>query len=163
MLKLLFSFPLALRWTILVFYMAEVVVVSLAPTNMLPGIKLFNGADKIIHLILYLLLCLLTCWVLCSQENNNSYGWIILTLVLIGVLTTGDLNRLIETNDHFMNVVVQDVMNKKPKVITGDQLAVIAYQKMEEYKIIAMPVVDDKNNLQGVIHLHDLMQKGINY
>lgn len=82
---------------------------------------------------------------------------------LLGVLTSGDLNRLIETNEQFMTVVVSTVMNKNPKVILKEQLAVIAYQKMEEYKIIALPVIDSQNKLLGIIHLHDLMQKGINY
>jgi arabinose-5-phosphate isomerase len=80
---------------------------------------------------------------------------------LIGVLTTGDLNRLIEVNDQFMNVVVKEVMNKNPKTIKKDQLAVVAYQKMEFNRIIAMPVINDDNMLMGIIHLHDLMQKGI--
>ncbi len=84
-------------------------------------------------------------------------------MILQGVLTTGDLNRLIENNDQFMTITVKDVMNKNPKKILVDQLAVIAYQKMEEYRIIAMPAVDAQNKLLGIIHLHDLMQKGIIY
>lgn len=82
-------------------------------------------------------------------------------MVLIGVITTGDLNRLIEANDQFMQVLAGDVMNKSPKTIVKDQLAVIAYQKMEHHRIIAMPVVNEHNVLLGIIHLHDLMQKGI--
>lgn len=92
---------------------------------------------------------------ICPVVNNE--------MILQGVLTTGDLNRLIEINDQFMTLTVKDVMNKNPKVILKDQLAMIAYQKMEEYKIIAMPAVDNKNKLHGIIHLHDLMQKGISY
>ena len=80
---------------------------------------------------------------------------------LQGVLTTGDLNRLIETNDQFMTIPVNEVMNKSPKLIKEDALAVIAYKEMEMYRIIAMPVVDDENQLLGIIHLHDLMQAGI--
>ncbi|KAA3617265.1 MAG: KpsF/GutQ family sugar-phosphate isomerase [Calditrichaeota bacterium] len=80
---------------------------------------------------------------------------------LQGVLTTGDLNRLIETNDQFMNIPVIEVMNKKPKLIKEDALAIIAYNEMEMHRIIAMPVVNNENRLQGIIHLHDLMQAGI--
>jgi len=80
---------------------------------------------------------------------------------LTGVLTTGDLNRLIETNDQFMTIMVRDVMNTSPKYIEKNQLAISAYQEMEKHRIIAMPVVDTNKKLLGVIHLHDLMQKGI--
>jgi len=80
---------------------------------------------------------------------------------LQGVLTTGDLNRLIETNDQFMTIPVVEVMNKSPKIIKEDALAVIAYKEMEMNRIIAMPVVNDENQLLGIIHLHDLMQAGI--
>lgn len=82
-------------------------------------------------------------------------------MILIGVLTTGDLNRLIETNDQFMTIRVDEVMNRNPKFIEKGNLAINAYQEMEKHRIIAMPVVDKNKKLQGVIHLHDLMQQGI--
>jgi arabinose-5-phosphate isomerase len=77
------------------------------------------------------------------------------------VLTTGDLNRLIESNDNFMKVPVVEVMNRTPKYIDKDALAVLAYKEMEKHRIIAMPVVDHDKKLLGIIHLHDLMQQGI--
>ncbi len=80
---------------------------------------------------------------------------------LIGVLTTGDLNRLIEKTENFMNIPVSQVMNKSPKSIYKDDLASIAYQAMEKYRIISMPVLDEQKKLIGVIHLHDIMQEGI--
>ncbi|MBD3223745.1 MAG: KpsF/GutQ family sugar-phosphate isomerase [Caldithrix sp.] len=81
---------------------------------------------------------------------------------LIGVITTGDLNRLIEKTEHFMIVPVKEVMNPQPKYMLEQDLAILAYNKMEEHRIIAMPVVNKQNKLVGVIHLHDLMQEGIN-
>ncbi|MEJ2055386.1 MAG: CBS domain-containing protein, partial [Calditrichaceae bacterium] len=80
---------------------------------------------------------------------------------LIGVLTTGDLNRLIQKTENFLNIPVTDVMNTSPKSIGKDDLASIAYQSMEKFRIIAMPVLDEQKKLVGVIHLHDIMQKGI--
>jgi arabinose-5-phosphate isomerase len=80
---------------------------------------------------------------------------------LIGVLTTGDLNRLIETNDQFMFVPVNKIMTTTPKCIRENALATLAYLEMEKFRVIAMPVVDEKNTLLGIIHLHDLMQEGI--
>jgi len=80
---------------------------------------------------------------------------------LSGVITTGDLNRLLEKSVQFKDIPVEEVMNIQPKIINESELAVIAYQEMQQYRIVAMPVVDNENKLVGVIHLHDLMQKGI--
>jgi len=82
-------------------------------------------------------------------------------MLLKGILTTGDLNRLIERTDDFFNIPVIDVMNKQPKFVSEDDLASIAYQEMEKYRIISMPVLDREKKLKGIIHLHDLMQEGI--
>jgi len=80
---------------------------------------------------------------------------------LKGVITTGDLNRLIEKTEQIFHIPVTEVMNKNPKYIYQDDLATIAYKEMEKFRIIAMPVLDHRDKLVGVIHLHDLMQEGI--
>ncbi|WP_218921402.1 KpsF/GutQ family sugar-phosphate isomerase [Caldithrix abyssi] len=80
---------------------------------------------------------------------------------LKGVITTGDLNRLIEKTEQIFHIPVTDVMNPNPKYIHKDDLATIAYKEMEKFRIIALPVLDEKEKLVGVVHLHDLMQEGI--
>ena len=80
---------------------------------------------------------------------------------LLGVLTTGDLNRLIEKTENFSSIPAADVMNREPKFVYEEDLASIAYREMEKYRIISMPVLDKKNRLSGVLHLHDLMREGI--
>jgi arabinose-5-phosphate isomerase len=80
---------------------------------------------------------------------------------ILGVMTTGDLNRLVEKTEQFFDIPVEEVMNRNPKIIHSHTLAYTAYRKMEEYRIIAMPVIDEKNKLCGVIHLHDIMRAGI--
>ncbi len=90
---------------------------------------------------------------ICSVVNDDMH--------IIGVLTTGDLNRLVERTEHFFDIPVTDVMNKTPKIIGIKTLAYTAYKKMEEYRIIAMPVIDENEKLCGVIHLHDIMRAGI--
>lgn len=81
--------------------------------------------------------------------------------MLKGVITTGDLNRLIESTDQFLDIPVDEVMNKQPKSIGHKVLAILAYQTMEENKIIALPVLDSNDKLTGVVHLHDLLLQGI--
>ncbi|RMI20987.1 MAG: KpsF/GutQ family sugar-phosphate isomerase [Calditrichaeota bacterium] len=80
---------------------------------------------------------------------------------ILGVMTTGDLNRLVERTEQFFHIPVTEVMNPHPKIIAANTLAYTAYKKMEEYRIIAMPVVDEQETLVGVIHLHDIMRAGI--
>ena len=80
---------------------------------------------------------------------------------IAGVLTTGDLNRLVEKTEHFFQIPVREVMNPNPKICYSDTMAYTIYKKMEQYRIIAMPVVDHQEKLVGVIHLHDIMRSGV--
>ncbi len=80
---------------------------------------------------------------------------------LLGVLTTGDLNRLIEKTEKFSSIPAAEVMNRSPKFVYKDDLASIAYREMEKHRIISMPVLDKERRLTGVLHLHDLMREGI--
>jgi arabinose-5-phosphate isomerase len=75
-----------------------------------------------------------------------------------GVLTAGDLSRMIERGGDILPVPVQTVMTKGPKIArTGELASAVAY-RMEQHGIMAMPVVDDGDRLTGVVHLHDLMR-----
>ncbi|MFQ5583065.1 MAG: SIS domain-containing protein [Calditrichia bacterium] len=78
-----------------------------------------------------------------------------------GVITTGDLNRLVERTEQFFHIPVTEVMTTSPKVVSKGTLAYTVYKKMEEFRVIAMPVVDEEKKLVGVIHLHDIMRAGI--
>jgi arabinose-5-phosphate isomerase len=78
-----------------------------------------------------------------------------------GVITTGDLTRLLEQTEDFFKIPAGDVMNLSPKVVSSGTLASEALQKMEEYRVIAMPVVDHKQKLTGIVHLHDILLAGI--
>ncbi len=80
---------------------------------------------------------------------------------VIGVITTGDLNRLLEQTEVFFHIKAKDVMNKYPKVIVSGTLAVEALAKIEEYRVVALPVIDAGQKLTGIVHLHDILQAGI--
>ena len=80
---------------------------------------------------------------------------------VIGVITTGDLNRLIERTPDFFPVPVTEVMNRTPKLVEEGTLAFTAYNHMEEHRIIALPVIDGEGRLKGMVHLHDIMRAGI--
>jgi arabinose-5-phosphate isomerase len=75
-----------------------------------------------------------------------------------GVMTGGDLTRLMERVESIMTIPVADVMNREPKVARRDELASAVVYRMETHGIMSMPVVDDRDELVGVVHLHDLMR-----
>ncbi len=80
---------------------------------------------------------------------------------VVGVVTNGDLMRLVDRTEQVFHIPVRDVMTRTPKVIRHDQLAIMAVKMMEEHGIISMPVVDEHDTLVGVLHLHDMMRAGI--
>jgi arabinose-5-phosphate isomerase len=80
---------------------------------------------------------------------------------VLGVITAGDLTRLVEREPHFLDIVVQEVMTRTPKLAHTEELASAVVYRMEQKGIIAMPVIDDDDVVAGVIHLHDLMRAGV--
>ena len=78
-----------------------------------------------------------------------------------GVVTSGDLTRLMEREDNVMPVPVRTVMTTKPRIARQDELGSAVVYRMEQHGIISMPVVDENEKLVGVIHLHDLMRAGV--
>jgi len=79
---------------------------------------------------------------------------------LVGVVTAGDLTRLMERTDRFLDLPVGSVMTQTPKATTPDELAGAAVQVMEKHGIMALPVLDGGRKLVGMVHLHDLMKAG---
>jgi arabinose-5-phosphate isomerase len=80
---------------------------------------------------------------------------------IAGVITTGDLSRLMEREENVFPITVTKVMNKTPKVAQADELGSAVVYRMETHGIIAMPVLDGSDRVVGVIHLHDLMRAGV--
>ena len=78
---------------------------------------------------------------------------------LVGVLSDGDLRRLLEQDGpDGLKKTAGDAMNVNPKTISGEELAVRALHSMEERKITSLVVVDEHGTIEGVIHLHDLWE-----
>jgi arabinose-5-phosphate isomerase len=75
-----------------------------------------------------------------------------------GVLTAGDLSRLVERSEELWSVPIRGVMTRNPKVASSGELASAVLYRMEQHGIMAMPVVNEKTELVGVVHLHDLMR-----
>lgn len=80
--------------------------------------------------------------------------------VLIGIITDGDIRRMLEKHDHFIGITARDIMTKKPKTIALDNMVVDALNLMENNAITQLIVIQN-NQYQGVIHLHDILKEGI--
>ena len=80
---------------------------------------------------------------------------------VVGVVTNGDLMRLMEETDQVFTISVMEVMTKEPKTISPDALAATAVNQMENHGIVALPVVDAERRLVGIVHLHDCMRAGV--
>lgn len=85
---------------------------------------------------------------------------------LKGIITDGDIRRLIANGKDIKELRVKDVMTKNPKTIDEEILAVKAMEIMEKYEITCLVILDKNKKPKGIVHLHDLLGKkefGIEY
>ncbi|MBT3515672.1 MAG: KpsF/GutQ family sugar-phosphate isomerase [Nitrospina sp.] len=99
-----------------------------------------------------------------QRITGKSYG---VTLVtdkkkrLKGIITDGDLRRMIENKKDLSTVKANDLMKTQPKWIKKDNLAAKAIQLMEEYSVTSLAVSEDGKKIDGIVLLHDLLKTGI--
>ena len=79
---------------------------------------------------------------------------------LLGIITDGDLRRMLEKKISLENIKAADIMTTSPKSISADNLAVDALDQMRK-KAITQLVVTDNGKYLGFIHLHDLIREGL--
>ena len=75
---------------------------------------------------------------------------------LIGVISDGDLRRLLEHQKDVLHLTAADCVTTNPKTIRTDEFAISALNVMEEKKITSLVAVDAEGHVEGIIHLHDL-------
>ncbi len=80
---------------------------------------------------------------------------------LTGIITDGDLRRILQKTTDVTNITAGMVMTKHPKTIGGDMLAAVALQEMEAHNITQLVVVDSSHRPVGVVHLHELVKAGL--
>ncbi len=85
-------------------------------------------------------------------DNNNK---------LKGIISDGDIRRLLEKTDDIKSLRASDILIKNPKKISNTSLAVDALNMMNKNKITQLIVVDAVDSYLGIIHLHDLIREGI--
>lgn len=79
---------------------------------------------------------------------------------IVGIITDGDLRRMLKDSHDISNIVAKNIMSKNPKTIQADAMAIEALETMEKNKISQI-LVEDNSVYVGVVHLHDLLKEGI--
>jgi len=94
--------------------------------------------------------------------SENMLGMTVVTQdhKAIGIITDGDLRRMLSSGNNIDDLVASDIMSSDPKTITADSMAVQAREFMEE-KNISQLIAVDENGYAGVVHIHDLIREGI--
>lgn len=80
---------------------------------------------------------------------------------IVGIVTDGDIRRMLEHNDDISHIVASEIMGKNPKIICEDELAVQAFRKMESNHISQLIVTDKDGKYRGIIHVHAILSEGV--
>ncbi|MEL7159564.1 MAG: KpsF/GutQ family sugar-phosphate isomerase [Bacteroidota bacterium] len=80
---------------------------------------------------------------------------------LLGIITDGDLRRMLSGVTNLQDITAADIMTADPKTILAEELAVKALAVLRAHSISQLPVVDYKGNYLGFVHLHDLVREGL--
>ena len=79
---------------------------------------------------------------------------------IVGVITDGDLRRMLTKVDNISGLTAKEIMTENPKTITQDAMAVAAYHKMDTHGITQL-LVEEDGQYCGVVHIHNLTKEGI--
>ncbi len=121
-------------------------VSDLSSVNEKPKVKLDTSAKNVIVEISEKML-----GVTAVVDENNK---------IVGIITDGDLRRMLTKSEDFIHLSAQDIMGSHPKRIDEDAMAIDAMELMEENGISQL-LVEKNGEYAGVIHIHDLIKEGI--
>ncbi|MFT3795450.1 KpsF/GutQ family sugar-phosphate isomerase [Flavobacterium sp.] len=79
---------------------------------------------------------------------------------IIGIITDGDIRRMLNDRDTFSDLTAKDIMTKNPKMVHSTDMVVDAFNILEDFSITQL-IVADEGVYKGVLHLHDILKEGI--
>ena len=79
---------------------------------------------------------------------------------VIGIITDGDIRRMLNNNDTYVHLTAKDIMTKNPKTIQLSSMVSDALNVLEDFSITQL-IVTDQDEYKGVLHLHDILKEGI--
>jgi arabinose-5-phosphate isomerase len=98
-----------------------------------------------------------------EEIDKRNKGFVLITDAgnrLMGILTDGDLRRLIRRGEHFEGRVIDEFMTPSPRTIEENTSVARAIEMMQEREITTLAVVDGEKQLKGYVHLHDILGRG---
>lgn len=110
-----------------------------------------------------------------SVDENTSVNDVILSItesrlgatavvnngLLLGIITDGDLRRMMQDHQSYDKLRAKDIMTRSPKTASAGMMAVDALQLMKQFNITQLVISDDDKKFLGFVHLHDLLKEGI--
>jgi arabinose-5-phosphate isomerase len=99
-----------------------------------------------------------------DEISSNMYGAtaVIQNNIIVGVITDGDIRRVIEKKQNIENISASDFMNKDPKIMTENTLAIEALKHMKENRISQVLIINSSNVYLGIVHILDIIKEGVN-
>ncbi len=79
---------------------------------------------------------------------------------LAGIITDGDLRRLLANKKPIDDLTVSEIMTKKPRTVSLESPVYDALNIMEQFQVTILPVTDSSGRIEGILHLHDILGKG---
>lgn len=80
---------------------------------------------------------------------------------IVGIITDGDIRRMLEKKDAINTLTAADVMSETPKTLPANSMAIDALNHLEKHEISQILVEDEDKKYVGIIHIHDLIKEGI--
>ncbi len=93
-------------------------------------------------------------------QNRMGATAVIKDGVIVGIVTDGDLRRMLQKEENLSHIVAEDIMSKDPKSIEEEELAVTALDTMRKNNVSQL-LVTSEGCYAGIVHLHDLIREGI--
>ncbi|KAF2513583.1 KpsF/GutQ family sugar-phosphate isomerase [Flavobacterium foetidum] len=79
---------------------------------------------------------------------------------IVGIITDGDIRRMLNDRDTIADLTAKDIMSKNPKIVSSETMAVDALNILEDFSITQL-IVADNGQYKGILHLHDILKEGI--
>tara|TARA_B100000575_G_scaffold294495_1_gene310826 strand:- start:9874 stop:10839 length:966 start_codon:yes stop_codon:yes gene_type:complete len=96
--------------------------------------------------------------VIIEMSKNKLGATVVLeSNIIVGIITDGDLRRMLEKKSDYFNITAKDLMSSDPKKIQKDDLLYDAFLKMKNNNITQLIVVDDEE-YSGIVHIHDILK-----
>ncbi|WP_442592151.1 KpsF/GutQ family sugar-phosphate isomerase [Pedobacter sp. AW31-3R] len=94
--------------------------------------------------------------------SKNRLGAVVVTQgdLILGIITDGDIRRMLEKHPVLTGITAKDIMNQTPKTVDKEVLASSAFEVIKKFNITQL-LVTDANKYYGIVHLHDLLQEGL--